>query len=388
MKTFGEVKAAVVGVGFIGIVHVEALRRLGIEVVGVCAESREIAQKRALSYPLPRVYDDLGQLLEDPAVDVVHIATPNQYHYSQVKQVLAAGKHVICEKPLGLDSRESAELVELAERSGLVHCTNFNVRFYPQVHEARQRVAMGQLGEVWNVHGAYLQDWLLYPTDWNWRVEPDIGGRSRAVGDIGSHWLDTVQFIAGRRVTAVMAELFTALPLRRRPVEDVQTYEAGDGATEEVAVSTEDVAHLMLRLEGGAHGSAVISQVSAGRRNLLALEVDGSQGSLSWSTERHEELWLGHRDRPNEVLLRDPGIMLGDLRGSLPGGHSEGFQDASKELYRAVYQAVAAGKPSDDYPTFHDGHWENVLVDAVWESSSKGRWVEVAWRSAADGGAL
>jgi predicted dehydrogenase len=372
-----ELRAGVVGTGFVGVVHVEALRRLGIEVAGVVGSSPERARAKAETYPLPPVYDSLEQLLADPTVDVVHLTTPNRLHYPQAKRCLAAGKHVVCEKPLALDSSQSAELVELAEASGLVHCTNFNARFYPQVQEARYRVATGEIGDVWNVHGSYLQDWLLLPTDWNWRLDPAEGGELRAVGDIGSHWLDLAEFVTGRRVEALLADLRTTIPTRQRPTGPVETFAAASGETEPVEMRTEDLAHVLLRFEGGSRGSVVISQVSAGRRNHLAFEVDGSDGSLAWTAERNEELWLGHRGRPNELLWRDPTMNEGPVRGSLPAGHHEGYADTFKELYRAVYRAVAAGRPGDDYPTFRDGHRQNVLADAVLRSSREQRWVEL-----------
>src|ERR687884_1944970 len=214
-------RAAVVGTGFVGVLHVEALRRLGVEVLGVVGSSPERARAKGLE-----PYDSLEALLADPRVDVVHVTSPNHLHYEQAKAVLAAGKHVVCEKPLALDSAQSAELLDLAERSGLVHCTNFNVRFYPQCREARALVAGGRLGDVWNVHGGYLQDWLLLPTDWNWRLEPEKGGALRAVADIGSHWLDLVQFVTGLQVEQVFADLATAIPVRRRPAGEVETFSA------------------------------------------------------------------------------------------------------------------------------------------------------------------
>jgi predicted dehydrogenase len=375
-RKISEVGAAVVGTGFIGVVHVEALRRLGVNVAGVVGSSPERAASSPID-PLPRVYESLEAALADPAVDVVHIATPNRLHYQQVKACLAASKHVVCEKPLARSSAESAELVELAERSGVVHCTNFNLRFYPQVQEARYRVLGGRVGDVWNVHGSYLQDWLLLPTDWNWRLDPEQGGAVRAVGDIGSHWLDMAQFVTGKRVTAVLADLGTTIPTRRRPAMRVETFAQVGGETDPVEVRTEDVAHLLLRLEDGARGAAVISQVSAGRRNTLALEVDGSSGAIAWNSEYNEQLWLGHRDRPNETLWRDPSLSEGPVRGSVPAGHPEGFQDTFKELYRAVYGAVASGQPGDGYPTFRDGHRANVLADAVVRSNDERTWVEV-----------
>jgi predicted dehydrogenase len=382
MPDVTDLRAAVVGTGFIGVVHVDALRRLGVEVLGVVGSSPERAREKALTFPLPKPYESFAEMLADDRVDVVHLTTPNHLHYPQARAALEAGKHVVCEKPLALDSKQSAELLELAERSGLVHCTNFNIRFYPQCQEARALVVGDRLGDVWNVHGGYLQDWLLLPTDWNWRLEPEKGGALRAVADIGSHWLDLVQFVTGRRVVELFADLATTIPVRRRPTRPVETFAAADDVEREDApMATEDLAHLLVRFEGGARGAAVVSQVSAGRRNSLRFEVDGSRGSLYWDAERHEELWLGHRGRPNETLTRDPALLEPEAAGrtSLPAGHAEGFADTFKELYRAVYAAVAAGEMPDepDFPSFVDGHRANVLGDAVARSARDRRWVEV-----------
>jgi predicted dehydrogenase len=377
-REIGELRAGVVGTGFIGAVHVEALRRLGVEVVGVVGSSPERARAKTLA----PVIDSYEQLLADERVDVVHLTTPNHLHYPQVKEALEAGKHVVCEKPLAMTTEQSSELLEQAERSGLVHCTNFNIRFYPQVQQSRALVLDGAVGTVWNVHGGYLQDWLLLPTDWNWRLEPEKGGTLRAVADIGSHWLDLVQFVVGMRVEALLADLATTIPVRQRPSREIETFAAADDVERDDAeMTTEDLAHILLRFEGGTRGSLVVSQVSAGRRNSLRFEVDGSTGALAWDSERNEELWLGHRGQPNELLLRDPALLAPSARSrtGLPAGHAEGFAETFKELYRAVYAAVAAGGPPDqpDYPTFADGHWENVLGDAVALSNRERRWVEV-----------
>jgi predicted dehydrogenase len=372
------VRAAVVGTGFIGAVHVDALRRIGVEVAGVVGSS----QARAEASGIAPAYDSYEALLADDSVDCVHLTTPNNLHYPQVKQALGAGKHVVCEKPLALTSAESGELLELAERSGLVHCTNFNIRFYPQVQEARARVRDGAVGTVWNVHGGYLQDWLLLPSDWNWRLEPNRGGELRAVGDIGSHWLDLVQFVTGLRVESIFADLATTIPVRRRPVGEVQTFAAADDVEREDAhMHTDDLAHILVRFEGGARGAVAISQVSAGSKNSLRFQVDGSTAAVAWDSERNEELWLGHRAKANETLLRNPALMAPEAaaRTHLPPGHAEGFADTFRELYRAVYAAIAAGGPpaEPDYPTFAAGHWENVLGDAVALSNRDRRWVVV-----------
>ena len=367
------------GTGFIGVVHVESLRRLGVEVVGVVGSSPDRAR---LKSGLPEPFDSFDAMLADERVDVVHLTTPNHLHHPQVKAVLEACKHCVCEKPLALTSEQSGELLALAERSGLVHCTNFNIRFYPQAQQARALVEGGELGEVWSVHGGYLQDWLLLETDWNWRLEPDKGGELRAVGDIGSHWLDLVQFVTGLRVEEVFADLTTAIPVRRRPTGEVETFAgASDVDRVDAEMRTEDLAHILLRLEGGVRGSLVVSQVSAGRKNSLRFQVDASAGAVAWDSERPEELWLGHRERPNETLLRNPGLLAAGARErtTLPAGHAEGFAETFKELYRAVYRAVADGGPPDepDYPTFAAGHSENVLGDAIAVSNRERRWVEV-----------
>ena len=378
MTALGGLKAGVVGTGFIGAVHVDALRRLGVEVLGVVGSTPE----RATAKGLAPAYESLEALLDDERVDVVHLTTPNNLHYPQVKQALAAGKHVVCEKPLAVTSEQSAELVELAQAADLVHCTNFNIRFYPMVQEARERVRAGELGEVWSVHGGYLQDWLALPTDWNWRLEPERAGDLRAVGDIGSHWMDLTQSVAGSRIVEVFADLATSIPVRKRPKGEVQTFaSANDVEREDADMSTEDVAHILLRFDSGARGSLVVSQVAMGHKNSLRFEIDGSAGSIAWDSERNEELWLGHRDRPNETLLRNAAPMYpaAAARTHLPVAHAEGFADTFRELYRAVYADVASGTPSDepDYPTFRDGHVENVLCDAVAVSNRERRWVEV-----------
>ena len=372
MREISDIKAAVVGTGFIGVVHVEALRRLGVEVAGIVGSSPERAAEKARAAGLPAAYPSYEAMLEDPAVDVVHLTTPNHLHHAQVRDALAAGKHVVCEKPLAMNSEETADLVRLAEESGLVHAVNFNIRFYAQNQEARARVQSGEIGDVHLISGGYLQDWLLLDTDWNWRLDPAAGGSLRAVGDIGSHWLDLVTFITGRHVEAVMADLTTFVKVRKQPTGPVETYSgATAGEAVDTPMETEDAAGLMLRLTGGARAVATISQVSAGRRNRLSWEIDGSQRALAWHSEAPEELWIGHRGRPNELLLSE--------RGDYPPGHAEGFPDTFKRLYRHVYRAVAAGGPPDepDYPTFADGHEEALIADAIAQSHAEQRWVTV-----------
>lgn len=379
MTDVSTLKAGVVGTGFVGVVHVDALRRLGIEVTGVVGSTPE----RAAAKGLAPAYPSYEALLADDRVDVVHLTTPNHLHFEEVKQALRAGKHVVCEKPLAMTAAQSSDLVSLARASGLVHCTNFNLRFYPLVQEARARVQAGEIGAVWDVHGGYLQDWLALPTDWNWRLEADKGGELRAVGDIGSHWLDLAQFVTGQRVVELLADMATVIPVRRRPVGEVETFAAaGDVERVDAPMTTEDIAHVLLRFDGGARGSFVISQVSFGRKNATRFEVDGSAGAIAWDGEHNEELWIGRRDGPNQVLQRNAALMhpAAAARTQLPVAHAEGYADTFRELYRSVYADVARGGPSEepDYPTFVDGHVENVLGEAIAQSNSERRWVEVA----------
>ncbi len=372
---------AIVGTGFIGPVHVEALRRLGRPVCGVLASSPQRGQTLARRLNVPRAYASLDELLADPDVQVVHLATPNRLHHEQCRRVLAAGKHVLCEKPLAMTSAETAELVALAGRSGLACGVCYNTRFYPLNLEARQRIATGQLGRVYHVTGSYLQDWLLHETDFNWRVLAGEGGALRAVADIGTHWLDLVQFVTGLTVESVCADLRTFLPTRRRPPGAVETFQGPAGESEPVAIDTEDYGAVLLRFRGGASGVLAVSQVSAGRKNSLRYEVAGSRSALAWDSERPNELWLGQRDAPSAVLPRDPALLDASVRpyANYPGGHNEGFPDTFKQLFRAFYDHIEGGDPTAPapFPTFADGHREVVLGEAILQSHRERRWVDV-----------
>ena len=382
MTRLSEIGAAVIGTGFIGTVHVEALRRIGVQVRGVLGSSPQRGAERASALGVRHAYPSLEALLADDEVDVVHVTSPNDLHVSQSREIIAAGKHVVCEKPLGMTATESAQLLELGASSGVVHATNFNIRYYPLNQDAREHIAGGGLGDVRLVTGRYFQDWLLLESDWNWRLQPDRGGALRAVGDIGSHWLDLMTFVTGQRVTEVMAELSTFIPTRQEPTGPVETFSTKRTTeTLERVISTEDTASILLRFDGGARGAVNISQISPGRKNSLVYEIDGSDGAWAWDSEQPDQAWVGHRDRPNEVLIRNPALMgqLGQTASSLPAGHVEGFFDTFCAHFRAVYADVVAGAPSScpGYPTFADGHDEMLVGDAIAESARRGRWVEV-----------
>jgi predicted dehydrogenase len=382
MRRIADVGAAVIGTGFIGTVHVEQLRRIGVQVRGVLGSTPERGEASARALGVAHAYPSLDALLDDQAVEVVHVTSPNHLHVPQTKQILAAGRHVICEKPLAMTATESADLVHLAAAAGRVNAVNFNIRFYPLHQHVRELVADGGLGDSRFVTGHYFQDWLLLETDWNWRLEPDKGGSLRAVGDIGSHWLDLATFLTGQPIVAVMADLATFLPIRAQPLGPVETFSTErSGDTVEREMATEDVASILLRFGNGARGAVAVSQISAGRKNSLHWEIDGSTGSAAWDSETPDHLWLGHRERANEILLRNPALMgpAGREASALPAGHVEGFADTFGALFRAVYADVVATRPADrpPYATFADGHDEMLVGDAIAESSRLGRWVEV-----------
>jgi len=377
-----QINTAVIGTGFIGPVHVEALRRIGVNVIGLLDITPEVTQAKAAELGIPRAYASLDALTADPDVHVVHVTSPNHAHYPQAKAVLEAGKHVVCEKPLAMTAAEGAELVALADKSGLCHAVNFNLRFYPISHEARHKVQSGELGEIFVVQGSYLQDWLLYESDWNWRLEPQFSGNMRAVADIGSHWLDLTTFITGKTIASVMADFKTFHPTRRKPRGAVQTYSnAAPSDYDDIAINTEDYASVLIRYADGSRGVVTVSQVSAGRKNRLSFEIDGSKGSLAWVSENPNELWLGSRTEPNRVLIKDPSLLCPEAAAisSYPGGHNEGFPDTFKQLHRAFYAAVADGKAPEKpaYATFHDGLRMLRVADAIFLSANEDRWVHL-----------
>lgn len=381
-----KIKAGIIGTGFIGPAHIEALRRLGfVEVAAVSERDQALADRKAAELSIPKGYGDYKQLLADPEIQVVHNCTPNHLHFGVNCDIIAAGKHVISEKPLAMNSTESRELVKRVEKAGVVNAINFNYRYMPLVQQAR---AMCQnhddVGRVLAVQGSYLQDWLFKETDWNWRLVPELSGDSRAIADVGSHWCDLIQYVTGLKITRVMADLVTLHPTRKRPKVEVETY-AGKvlkpEEMEDVAIGTEDYASVLLEFDSGAHGVLTVNQCAAGRKNRLFYEINGSKCGLSWDQEKPNELWIGHRDRPNEVMMKDPSLLYPEAReyAHYPGGHNEAYPDGPKNLFRNVYGFIAGTRKGGDFATFLDGHNEIAICDAVLKSSRAKQWVDVEY---------
>jgi predicted dehydrogenase len=385
MTEVAGTRVGIVGTGWMAATHTEALRRLGVEVVGVAGRTPQRARETADRLGLATAYDSVEALVGDDSLAAVHVTSPNDVHADQAAAALRAGRHVVCEKPLGVSATETAALVELAAGTGLVNAVCFNLRFAPHNHNAAGMVRDGALGEPRYVSGAYHQDWLLEETDWNWRLVAERQGRLRAVADIGSHWIDLVCFVTGRRVVEVLADLHTFVPERNHPLGEVGTF-AGHGVADDVErvrepMTSDDAAGILLRFEGGLRGLCSISQVSAGRKNRLTWELNGSRGSLAWVSEEPEYLWIGHRERPNELASKDPGLMTdrGAAVTGYPAGHVEGYPDTFRGLFAAVYTDVAAGKPSPEpaYPTFADGHDIALVCQAVATSAQAQAWTPV-----------
>lgn len=381
-------KAAVVGTGFIGPVHIEGLIRAGVQVQGVLGTSLEKSNRTASLFGIKKAYRDLDELVNDDEVDVVHLTSPNRFHFEQTIRCLDAGKHVLCEKPLAMNSVESGELVRRSKLSKVQTGVNYNVRFYPICIEAAERVKRGDIGDVFHVTGSYVQDWLHNPTDFNWRVLADDGGPLRALADIGTHWLDLVQTISQLEIHSVCADLQTVYPIRKRPVGGVETFSSKVNREVQelvdVHVDTEDYGGVMLRFKNGARGLMHVSQVTAGHKNCIHWEMAGSKQSMAWNSQQPDELWIGNRDAANQKLLRDPGLLTDKARAhtQYPGGHNEGFSDTFKQLFRSFYSAIEARESIGDttfanYPTFEDGHREILLCEAILKSAHEQRWIEL-----------
>jgi predicted dehydrogenase len=384
-----KVRVGVIGAGFIGKVHIEQLRRLGyVDVVAVSEKDQATAEAVAAELRIPKAYGKSEDLVKDKELDAVHVATLNHLHYPLAKKALEAGKHVLCEKPLAMNSAEAQDLLQTAKKTGRAHAICHNMRYYPLVKQARSMVKAGEVGDIRLIHGHYLQDWLFLQTDYNWRLLAAVGGKSRAVADIGTHWLDAVQHISGQRVTAVYADLTTFIPVRRKPKVEMATYvvkELKPEDYEDVAIDTEDHGTIMLKFSGGAKGVLIACQVCAGRKNYIHFEINGTRRSLEWNGQEPNSLWVGERGRPNGEFIKDPVLFYPDAApyGYAPCGLGEGYLDTFRSVFSDFYSWILSGKPMDlaqaPFPTFLTGLAELNIVDAVLESAKSNKWVDVKY---------
>ncbi|MHB0913032.1 MAG: Gfo/Idh/MocA family protein [Armatimonadota bacterium] len=383
-----QYKAAVIGTGYIGVVHIEQLMRLpNVEVVGVVDKNTKLATELAEKYGIPKVYAGAEEALADAEVDVIHNCTPNNLHFEINKQAILAGKEVFSEKPLALSAAESGELVELAEEHNITTGINFCYRYYPVVQEAAARVARGDIGTVYNVMGNFLQDWLLYETDYSWRLDPKMAGASNIIGDLGSHWCDLAQFVTGMKITEVMADIRTTLPVRKRPKSgETLTFSlANDIEYEDVPVSLDEYGSMLIRFENGGRGTFTTSQLAAGRKCHIDMQVYGAEGSMAWTHERSAELWLGKRNEANQVFIESPILQIESTRGyaKLPSGHPMGYMDAVLNLFADYYRALDAKREGREsglrFPDFKAGHAEMLVLEAAIESVKTKSWVEIRY---------
>jgi len=378
-----KVTTAIIGTGFMGRVHIEGIRRLGhVEVVAVAGSSDASAKKFAAEMGVERSTGDYKSLLADPSIDAVHVLTPNSLHFPMSMAALDAGKAVLCEKPLTVTSAEAKKMVALAAKKNLPNAVCHNLRYYPVVQHVRRIIESGELGEILHVQGTYSQDWLLYETDFNWRIEAERNGELRAMGDIGSHWMDMIQHLTALPITSVCADLATFHKTRKKPKVAVQTF-AGKKLKpsdyEDVAITTDDWGAVMLHLGDRARGAFTVSQVAAGCKNKFAFEIYGTKAGVQWNQEEPDRLWIGHRNAPNELIVKDGSLLhpKAAAYAELPGGHSEGYDDSHKALYKRFYQKVADPSLPVEYPTFEDGLRGMILLEKVAESAKKQKWVKV-----------
>ena len=378
-----KLKTALFGTGFVGRVHLEAIRRLGyVQIYAIGEPQIEKANQLADEFGVEKTEADFHRILTDPAVDAVHVCTPNALHFPIAKEALLAGKHVVCEKPLATSVAQAEELVALAAAKGLRNCTSHNLRYYPMVQQIRRMREDGDLGDILVAQGTYSQDWLLYDTDWNWRLDSKQNGPSRCLADIGSHWCDMLEHVTGQRITSVCADLATFHKTRKQPKGPIETF-AGKTLrpedTIETPIDTEDMGAVVFRMNGGARGAFTASQVAAGCKNRLSMEIFGTRCGVMWNQERPDELWIGNRNSPNQIIIKDPSLLKPAARSfaDLPGGHSEGYDDTFKQVFRRFYQSIADPAMTPEYPQFADGLRQLKILEAELESNAKHGWVDV-----------
>jgi predicted dehydrogenase len=381
-----QVKAGIIGMGFIGVSHIEAVRRIGFaELIAVADVNFELAHKKSEEYYIRKCYRSVDELLANPEIEVVHNCTPNNLHLEINEKIINAGKHIFSEKPLARSSSESAKMLAMLKNNPtIIHGVNFNYRMNPLVQEIKQKIKNGDIGDPKLVHGSYLQDWLLYDTDYNWRIEPEVSGLSRCIADIGSHWIDSIQTVTDTKIVEVCADLVTVIPVRKKPKSQVETFAVQTNVEYELKnIATEDYGAVLFKMDNGAHGVFYVSEVSAGRKCYLNFEIDGSKASVYWNQETADQMWTGYRDKDNGQVFRNPNLMTPNARQYtyLAAGHPEGWNDALKNNIESFYKYIAnhkvMGKDPCDFATFDEGHYIMKLIEAILKSNETKQWVKV-----------
>lgn len=378
-----KIRVAIIGTGFIGKQHIEAVRRIpGTEIVAIVDTNAQMAKEVSEEFYIEKFYTDYKEMLKDEKIDIVHNCTPSAMHYEINKDIILSKKHVYCEKPLTLTAKESEELVALAKEYNVCAAANFNYRHNAMVREMYERVQNNQIGRVLSVHGEYLQDWLLFDTDYDWRMNPKLGGESRAIADIGSHCFDTIQYVLDKKIVSVYANLTTVHPVRKR-MKNNGVFVAGKGEVLDVhKINSEDEAYIIAKFEDGTKGMFHVSQVCGGKKNHFELTVSGEIASLEWNQERCDKLWIGKRECGNEELFVGPQYLQGEAVGyaSLPNGHSVGWADAFKNAINSCYTSIKNNTYDNEkqpYATFDEAWYVMKIVEACLESDKEDKWISI-----------
>ncbi|HSP46901.1 MAG TPA: Gfo/Idh/MocA family oxidoreductase [Clostridiaceae bacterium] len=375
-----RIRAGVIGLGFIGEAHIEALRRLGnVDIVAIVDPTDP--EGTARKHHIAKGYATHQELIDQEKPDIVHICTPNHTHFEIAEYALTRDVHVLCEKPMTATLEEAEKMVELARSKKLVAAVNYHNRFYPMVRHMKEMIRAGEIGRLFSIHGGYLQDWLLYDTDYNWRLVSSQSGRTRAISDIGSHWMDIAEYITGLKIIEVFADFSIFHKTRKKPEGPVLTFSKADKEMEytEIPIDTEDFASIILRFENGVVGNATISQTVAGKKNKISFFVSGSEKSLEWDLTDLSNIIVGYRNEPNQVVTKDKMLIHPEAAKlvSSPGGHAEGFPDAFKQCFRQVYHSVTNPNDPVEYATFEDGYHQMLLAEKLYDSARNGVWVKV-----------
>lgn len=346
-----------------------------MEVVSVVASTMERARAAADSLRVPHADETLAAAL-DRGLNAVHICAPNALHRDLVLQALQRNVHVICEKPLGINVVEAAELSTAAREARVVHAVCFNNRFYPLVQEIAARRREGLLGRAFLVRASIADDTLWHRNDWDWRLDPSIGGPTVVSSTTGSHLLDLVMFLLGDRPTAVCATFGTAHADRTAPESEATEPRVPSGS------ARDDIAGLLVRFADGAQAVLSLSHVAAGHPYRVQVEIDAESAGVSWDSERPNELWIGHRDEPNELLVADARHMRPSARRFVDkaGAYREGFDETFRLLFRDIYAHIDAGNDAQTpHPTFIDGYRQLIVHEAIQTSVAERRWVDLDW---------